>query len=313
MANKLFYSVKPIIPRVVQIWLRRELVSRKRLKTTDRWPILQKAAREPQQWRGWPHNKRFALVLTHDVEQFQGQRKCCKVAWIERQMGFRSSFNLVPERYDVSSELRLMLQNMGFEIGVHDYNHDGKLFSSYAVFKQRVEHINRYLRQWNSRGFRAAAMHHNLEWIAELEIEYDCSTFDTDPFEPQPDPVETIFPFMVYRKDGLRPYVELPYTLAQDFTLFVIMGEKGVDIWKRKLDWIVENGGMALINTHPDYMNFNRSCGLQEYPAEYYEEFLRYVKDRYEGEYWHALPGEVAQYSRSALCVQPHCDSSRKM
>jgi hypothetical protein len=34
------------------------------------------------------------------------------------------------------------------------------------------------------------------------------------------------------------------------------MREKNIDIWKRKLDWIVENEGMALLITHPDYMNF---------------------------------------------------------
>jgi len=25
-------------------------------------------------------------------------------------------------------------------------------------------------------------MHHNLEWIGELNVKYDLSTFDTDPF-----------------------------------------------------------------------------------------------------------------------------------
>ena len=69
-------------------------------------------------------------------------------------------------------------------------------------------------------------------------------------------------------------YVELPYTLAQDFTLFVLMEKKTIDIWKKKTDWVAEKGGMVLINTHPDYMNFgNTRIGLEEYPAEYYAEF----------------------------------------
>ena len=33
-----------------------------------------------------------------------------------------------------------------------------------------------------------------------LNIAYDASTFDTDPFEPQPDGVNTIFPFWVPRR-----------------------------------------------------------------------------------------------------------------
>ena len=48
------------------------------------------------------------------------------------------------------------------------------------------------------------------------------STFDTDPIEPQPDGVRTIFPFLVERPDG-SSYVELPYTLAQDSTLFLVL------------------------------------------------------------------------------------------
>jgi hypothetical protein len=51
-----------------------------------------------------------------------------------------------------------------------------------------------------------------------------------------------------------RGYVELPYTLPQDFTLFTVMREKDIDIWKKKLDWIVEKGGMALLITHPVYL-----------------------------------------------------------
>jgi len=39
-------------------------------------------------------------------------------------------------------------------------------------------------------GFSLPSMHHNLEWIGELDIEYDASTFDTDPFEPQSNPAK---------------------------------------------------------------------------------------------------------------------------
>ena len=33
-----------------------------------------------------------------------------------------------------------------------------------------------------------------------------------------------------------------------------------------------------------------------EYPVALYREFLDYVKTRYAGEYWHALPKEVAAH-----------------
>src|SRR5207248_3990542 len=119
--------------------------------------------------------------------------------------------------------------------------------------------------------FRSAFMMRNLDWLQELNIEYDCSTFDTDPFEPQPDGVNTIFPFWVpapcaagqdselkvqsskfhsgsrnsehstvnpapstinspsinYPRSG---YVELPYTLPQDSTLFTLFRKRGIDV-----------------------------------------------------------------------------------
>jgi hypothetical protein len=53
---------------------------------------------------------------------------------------------------------------------------------------------------------------------------------------------------------------------------------------------------MALLNTHPDYMNFDGKPGIEEYPASYYEEFLDYIKSKYEGLYWHALPKDIARF-----------------
>ena len=101
-----------------------------------------------------------------------------------------------------------------------------------------------------------------LGWIHELGSEYDASTFDVDPFEPQPDGMSTIFPFWVSSGDNTG-FVELPYTIVQDFTLYKMLGEQNNDIWKKKLDWVAEHGGMALINTHPDYMSFDGKLGAR--------------------------------------------------
>ena len=138
-------------------------------------------------------------------------------------------------------------------------------------------------------------MQHKLGWIHQLGSEYDASTFDVDPFEPQPDGMSTIFPFWVPSGDDTG-YVELPYTLVQDFNLFKVLGEKNIDIWKKKLDWVAEHGGMALINTHPDYMCFGRKPARDEYPVSHYDEFLRYAREKYGDTFWHALPREVSRY-----------------
>ncbi len=292
-----YYFIKPIIPRRTQLFLRRQLVNRQVDLYRDTWPIKKNSAVPPNNWHGWPRGKKFAFILTHDVELQFGHDKCYRLMMLEKELGFRSSFNFVPERYEVSPELRKLLTENGFEVGVHGLQHDGKLYLSKKEFLCRAKKINRYLREWNSCGFRSPSMHHNLEWINELNIEYDASTFDTDPFEPQSDGCGTIFPFIVEDKKNKKSYVELPYTLPQDFSLFVIMKEPNIDIWKKKIDWIAEKGGMALLNVHPDYINFNkRSNGPEEFSVKIYKDLLNYVKDKYEGEYYHALPKDLTKF-----------------
>lgn len=294
--KKLFYILKPIIPRFVQIFLRRKLVVRQKEKYKDVWPILEKAGEKPKGWPGWANNKKFSVVLTHDVETQSGHDKCIHLMKLEKNLGFCSSFNFVPERYNVSESLRNELTLNGFEVGVHGLNHDGKLFSNENIFRKRAKKINRYIKEWNSVGFRAPAMHHNLEWIKQLEVKYDLSTFDTDPFEPQSDGVNTIFPFWVADNGNGNGYWELPYTLVQDFTLLVLLRED-IDIWKEKVDWIVKKGGMVLVNVHPDYVNFSENKnGLEEFSKSRYVDLLTYVESKYEGEYWNPLPKELAAY-----------------
>jgi len=281
----------------MQLFLRRGLVSHRLKLCAAVWPIDEKASKPPDKWCGWPQNKRFALVLTHDVETEKGQQRCNDLMKLDESLDFRSSFNFVPERYNVSPELRHRLTNSGFEVGVHGLNHDGKLYRSREFFRTRADRINMYLKKWNAVGFRSPAMHHNLEWIHDLDIEYDASTFDTDPFEPQPSGVGTVFPFWVCANGARMTYLELPYTLPQDFTLFVLMKEKSIDIWKKKLDWIAEKGAMALLITHPDYMNVCKTrCDVEEYPSRYYVDFLEYVRHKYDGQYWNVLPKELVQF-----------------
>src|SRR5260221_9765655 len=161
----------------------RRILARKKLRSCkDTWPILEAAGTPPDGWPGWPDGKKFALVLTHDVEGPRGLAKCRRLMQLERELGFRSSFNFVPEGdYAVSKELRQELAKNGFEVGVHDLNHDGKLYRSHAEFTRKAERINQYLKEWGAGGFRSAFMHHNLDWIGQLKVKYDACTFDTDP------------------------------------------------------------------------------------------------------------------------------------
>lgn len=300
-ANRIYYGLKPYLPWRLRMALRRMIARRTRKIYQDVWPVKESAGRRPSDWPGWPDGKKFAVVLTHDVEGKRGLAKCRQLMDLEMEMGFRSSFNFIPEAdYKVSWTFMDRLRQDGFEIGVQDLKHDGKLFQSRETFRNGAVRINRYLRAWHARGFRSAFMFHNLDWIHDLNVEYASCTFDTDPFEPQPDDVGTIFPFWVPRTrpdNGRTGYVELPYTLPQDSTLFLVLQEQQPDIWINKLDWIAGHGGMVLLNTHPDYMAMNGHKDANgEYPVAFYKQLLNYIRIKYAGMYWQALPGEVANY-----------------
>ena len=326
LRHRIYYRLKPFVPRSIRLGIRRWFATRKRKEVRDIWPIVPASERRPADWLGWPDGKQFALVLTHDVEGNAGLRKCRELMRLEQDLGFCSSFNFIPEGdYKVPPDLRDELESNGFEVGIHDLKHDGRLFLSRREFSRKAARINRYLRDWNAAGFRSGFMLHKLDWLHELNIQYDASTFDTDPFEPQPEGRHTIFPFWVPATVPQKPegnssgpihspcstfgrlrtgYVELPYTLPQDFTLFLLLREQTPNIWLQKIDWIAEHGGMALVNVHPDYLCLDGATPeSMEYPATHYKALLEYVSRHYKGLFWNTTPRNVAQFFVDATKV----------
>lgn len=296
---QIYYALKPAIPRAIVRMIRKVLSGADRRGIIQNWPIdARYAAFEVEVLRQamlisgaksircrsfWPGANRFAFVLTHDIETLRGQAFVREVAALEERLGFRSSFNFVLDRYPLDLELMQDLRGRGFEVGCHGLKHDGKLFSSHRTFCSRSEILNAKMRNYDMVGFRSPLTHRNPAWMQALEIEYDSSFFDTDPFEPVPGGTMSIWPFFLGR------FVELPYTLAQDHTLTAVLGETSPKIWMEKVDFIERYHGMALINTHPDYLR-QRDCW------KVYGQFLHSMKQR--SGFWHALPQEVAQWWR---------------
>jgi hypothetical protein len=309
LQNSIFYTLKPMIPRKLQLFLRRRIAQRKRRKYAHIWPIDPNSGSPPKGWPGWPEGKQFALVLSHDVDTLKGYRQVLQLADLEEEMGFRSQFNFVPERYtNVDVGLLNELKRRGFGVGVHGLKHDGKLFNSIEIFKERAARINTYLEEWDTRAFTTPSMIRNHEWMHELNMDFCVSSFDTDPFEPQSDGAGTIFPYWVQRDSSGHRFLEMPYTLAQDFTLFVIFREKSINLWKQKLDWIAAHGGMALLNSHPDYMKFDGSASsYEEYPVAFYAEFLDYIKTRHANKFWQAQPRNVWIHYCTACIIPISC------
>jgi hypothetical protein len=300
----LYYAIKPALPRRVQLGLRRAYARRQAKRQFPSWPVepilvdlrdaeLRTAIARAPSGRVpivnyWPEGKRFAVILTHDVEGEAGVRNIRRVMEIERRHGFVSSWNFVAEWYPIEPGLFDHIRSLGGEIGLHAIKHDGKLFESRASFEAELPKIHRYLRDWQAVGFRSPATHRNAEWMPELGCLYDSSFPDTDPFEPQPGGCCSIFPFF------LGEMVELPITLVQDHTLFEILRSRSIDRWTEKSDWIIRNHGLINLNTHPDYLDTPERLGL-------YEEFLAYLSSQRDG--WHALPRDVALWWRTRAAL----------
>lgn len=296
-AKRTYYDLKPLLPRPFTRLLRRAYRGSAESRPLVGWPIepryadfLIEVVRQVLEWlerdavsfvHFWPYDHSYAFVLTHDVETAEGQAAIPTVADLEERHGFRSSFNLVPARYPLDRGILRDLRDRGFEVGVHDLNHDGKLFRSEATFTQRAARINGHLREMEAAGFRAALTHRQPAWMQQLDVAYDLSFFDTDPYEPIPGGTMSLWPFLLGR------FVELPYTLVQDYTLISVLGERSPRVWLEKVDFLEAHRAMALVNSHPDYLR-------APVTGRVYEEFLDAMAAR--TGYWHALPREVARW-----------------
>ena len=301
-ARHLYYRLRPLIPRAVQIRFRQLIAPLQSRRDFPDWPLdvsldhfqrlllrlmlqVSELDRVPFIWF-WPEGYSNCVILTHDVETQVGHDNLWRIVNLERKYGFRSLWNFVPKRYDINAQIPTDLVADGFEIGVHGLYHDGRLFDSYAVFSKRAAQINRYLQTWGSEGFRAPSAVRNLEWIAaHIDVKYDTSCPTTEIHAPQPGGCCSVFPFMVGQM------VELPFTMPQDHTLLTILKGEYDNIWSEVASQVLDQHGLVNIIVHPDYM-------LEPNDLAYYEAFLQWLRQR-ERNTWFALPREVAAWWRS--------------
>jgi hypothetical protein len=107
-AKRAYYLVKSLIPRPVTRRLRR--LYDRGIKTQGVWPtdpcyvcfvwevlrqvLILSGLEEISIKNLWPNRRRFAFVLTHDVETAAGQESVEVVADFEESLGYHSLFNL---------------------------------------------------------------------------------------------------------------------------------------------------------------------------------------------------------------------------
>ena len=298
-AMRLYYRLRPYMPKALQIWLRRRYAPVQSRAAFPRWPaetglhdfwdflysLLESIFGNPvPRIAPWPNGAAWALVLTHDVETAAGLEAIDAVIEVERSYGFRSSWNFVPRRdYEVSEERVRGLVSDGFEVGVHGLHHDGRDLESLETLRERLPGMREAAFRWKAIGFRSPATQRDWELMPLLGFDYDSSYPDTDPFEPQGGGCCTWLPFF----NG--ELVELPPTMTQDHTMFVILRRRDEEAWVEKAHFLRSRGGMALMVTHPDYLT-------DEVRLDAYRRFLqRFARDTVA---WKALPSEVSAWWR---------------
>ena len=309
-AVKSYYRVRPALPRPVQIALRRRVARIQARTPFPRWPVESTlhdlyglmfrytaalAGRPVPYIAPWPAGRSWALVLTHDVETQAGYDRMSRLRDVEVRLGYRSSWNFVPKRYDVDPRVVDELTAAGCEVGVHGLYHDGRDLESLAVLQVRVPAMRDYAARWGAVGFRSPATQRNWEWMPMLGFDYDSSYPDTDPFEPQSGGCCSWLPFL----NG--DLVELPITLPQDHTLFVILSQQDERVWLDKTEQLKASGGMALLITHPDYTDHGPLVAA-------YHRLL--AAHRNDPDAWRALPRDVSAWwrRRQASHLEPAGD-----
>jgi hypothetical protein len=249
----------------------------------------------------WPDGASCSATMTHDVETRAGRDFCSELMDLDDSIGLKSSFQLVPEvTYDTSKSL-CEFRDRGFEANVHDLNHDGRLFSSRQEFLKRAGRINEYGRTFKSRGFRSGAMYRNQDWYDVLEFSFDMSVPNVAHLEPQRGGCCTVFPYFIGH------IVELPLTTIQDYSLFHILGDYSISLWKQQMELILKQNGLITILTHPDYLIEPRARAV-------YMELLAHLHQiRDERNLWVALPSDVDRWwrSRREMTLVPAGDSWR--
>jgi hypothetical protein len=236
----------------------------------------------------WPAGASGCVTMTHDVETRAGRDHCPELMDIDDTFGIKAAFGIVPEeRYEVSSSLLEVLRKRGFDVIIQDLNHDGRLFANKKEFLRRAKLINRYCREYGATGFRAAVLYRKPEWYEAFEFAFDMSIPNVARLDPQHGGCCTVLPYFIGN------VLELPVTTTQDYTLFHVLGERSIDLWKAQAELILRKNGLMSFNVHPDYVIGHDTLSV-------YESLLMYLRElRQKTPIWTALPAEVDVWWRA--------------
>jgi peptidoglycan/xylan/chitin deacetylase (PgdA/CDA1 family) len=213
--------------------------------------IVQSAlGRPPEQPWPWDHP---VVALTHDVDTGQGQIRAPDIAAVEHELGMRSCWFVAGDRYPLDHALWDELRHEGHELGLHGARHDGRIaYLDAGRIARRLDRCADVVQRHEMVGFRSPAllMSDTLADAIRERFAYDSSVPDTD-VRAVAGPRRGCASLLPVWRRGL---LQLPLTLPLDDRL-LLLGHtpRGVyEVWRNKLDWIIERGGVALVTTHAE-------------------------------------------------------------
>ena len=236
----------------------------------------------------WPGGAQSCATITHDIETEKGRDYCTELMNVDESFGIKSSFQIVPEgRYEISEAFIQAIRHRGFEINIQDLNHDGNLFRDSEEFLRRAHKINQYGEVYGAAGFRAAVLYRNLGWYDALKFAFDMSVPNVAHLDPQRGGCCTVMPYFVGET------LEIPVTTTQDYTLFHLLNNCSLELWKEQTNLIVARNGLASFIIHPDYVIEEKEQGV-------YRELLIFLRELGRRQrVWFALPGEINRWWRA--------------
>lgn len=299
-----YYAIRPVLPLGFRSYLQKFYLRDWQQLPFPQWPVdttidrlMKKLLAVSLSSSGqtsvpfiwfWPEGTKACAVMTHDVEQEEGRAFCSTLMDLNDELKIPASFQVVPEkRYTVTSEYLEAIKVRGFEVAVQDLNHDGRLFWEHESFRARAEKINQYGREWGATGFRAAILYRNPEWLNELDFQYDMSTPNVAHLDPQRGGCCTVMPYFI------GDMVELPVTTSQDHSVFHILKDYSLDLWKRQIAVILKHNGLASFIIHPDYIIESRARAVY---VGLLNELNRLRSDE---DVWVTTPGEINRWWRN--------------
>jgi hypothetical protein len=101
--------------------------------------------------------------------------------------------------------------------------------------------------------------------------------------------------------DGM---LELPVTTTQDYSLFHVLEEYSIDLWRKQASLILGWHGLMHFIVHPDYIIDTCAQGV-------YKALLEYLNQlRSDHKVWFPLPREVARWWRERSEMKLSADST---